>query len=370
MLALPPVGTSTPTSSKAQAVSADTSFEDLLGSALGAFLTADVPAEADASGEGLGAMLRGQAEMYPVRLSAAVVAAAAGEEETAESEGSSTVPVGRGSQDGEDADTLVEGEPDDGEPGAVRTAGGVTPAPEDGGGVAAGQRTGGVAGRDGEPAGPARPPAATGRESDAPTSGGGSRAVDAVDADVDAEDRAGDERTSTQPRVGARPARPGGAGEGGERAAARAEPVADQPGEQRGLATAKPDVATTEAVRTENPARAEPSSLLSRIVRIAERLEQAPPPRQMTIEIGELRLSVSLRGDNGVRVVAVGDPGQSLDGDWRRDLSDALAERGLDLDQSDHRGDPEGRRQPHQAGGQRQAATSRRPSMPDDALRL
>lgn len=77
------------------------------------------------------------------------------------------------------------------------------------------------------------------------------------------------------------------------------------------------------------PTRPAPSPLAERVAEIAQRLEQAPPPRRMTVEIGELRLTVSLRGD-GVHVAVTGTA--PADGpDWDRDLATALSARGFSL---------------------------------------
>lgn len=81
--------------------------------------------------------------------------------------------------------------------------------------------------------------------------------------------------------------------------------------------------------------RPEPSALVERIARIAEQLEHAPPPRQMTVEVGDLRLSVTLRSDGAVRVVFLGEQGQPLGAAWQRELADALADRGFDLARQD-----------------------------------
>lgn len=116
-------------------------------------------------------------------------------------------------------------------------------------------------------------------------------------------------------------------------------------------------------------ARPEPPALVERVARIAQQLEQTPPPRQMTVEVGELRLSVSLRGEGAVRVVVLGDQGQALGSDWGRDLADALAERGFDLEHPDGGGRHfESDDTPPRPDGGKSAATPVGTS--DDSLRL
>ena len=77
------------------------------------------------------------------------------------------------------------------------------------------------------------------------------------------------------------------------------------------------------------------SRMLTRILDAVEQLENAPPPRQLTLEVGELRLRLSLE-DGNVRMQLLGDQreaGQHL----LRDAETALRARGFDL-QGDDRG--------------------------------
>ena len=128
-------------------------------------------------------------------------------------------------------------------------------------------------------------------------------------------------------------------------------PRADRAGDAglRGLVTASEARASASGLLSQRAAdqtvRAEPSAMAARIAEVAEQLEKAGPPRRMTVEIGELRLSVSLRADSSVRVSVLSGqaPGEQA---WRDGLEEALAERGLLLaDDRGQRGQPDPRGQ-------------------------
>lgn len=88
-----------------------------------------------------------------------------------------------------------------------------------------------------------------------------------------------------------------------------------------------------------------PSVLAGKVAEAVALLEHAPPPRRMTVEIGDLQLSVSVRGE-AVRVTLL-DAAVQPTATWTRDLSEALAERGLSLAADrDARGSPHDRRPP------------------------
>ncbi len=74
------------------------------------------------------------------------------------------------------------------------------------------------------------------------------------------------------------------------------------------------------------------SAIVQRIVEAVEQLRNAPPPRQVTIELPDangLRLTIAMRGD-GVHVVARGDLAADL-GDLGQQLGESLRQRGMDL---------------------------------------
>ncbi len=71
------------------------------------------------------------------------------------------------------------------------------------------------------------------------------------------------------------------------------------------------------------------SSLATRIRDTVEQLRDAAPPRHVTLDLGDLRLSVSLRGST-VHVVFHGEAPPQTAG-WTQEVSTALADRGLQL---------------------------------------
>jgi len=80
---------------------------------------------------------------------------------------------------------------------------------------------------------------------------------------------------------------------------------------------------STDMARTVDPA------VLDRVLRAVEALEQAPPPRQMSIEVEGIRLTIGLQGDE-VRVVVRAGADQ-LGSGWDRELGGLLREQGFDL---------------------------------------
>jgi hypothetical protein len=78
------------------------------------------------------------------------------------------------------------------------------------------------------------------------------------------------------------------------------------------------------------------STTLTRLLDAIERLEQAPPPRQLTIELGEVRVRLALE-DGALRLQLLGD---QRDGDRAllREAAEALAARGFDLHPDDDGG--------------------------------
>jgi hypothetical protein len=78
------------------------------------------------------------------------------------------------------------------------------------------------------------------------------------------------------------------------------------------------------------------STTLTRLLDAIERLEQAPPPRQLTIELGEVRVRLALE-DGALRLQLLGD---QRDGDRAllREAVEALAARGFDLHPDDEGG--------------------------------
>lgn len=129
--------------------------------------------------------------------------------------------------------------------------------------------------------------------------------------------------------------------------------------------------ATTTAETSEAGTTA-PSSALRRVLDAIEHLENAPPPRQLAIEIDGVTLVVSMRGDT----VHVETPaGMDLGDAWHRDLARSLADRGLDLagrgSGEQGRGDAD-RRSPDVPGNDagRSRPRPQRTTTPDDHLRL
>ena len=72
-------------------------------------------------------------------------------------------------------------------------------------------------------------------------------------------------------------------------------------------------------------------ALAERVADIADRLENAPPPQRLTVELddlGGLRVTISLRGD----LVRVEVNGGTAPPQWQRDLATVLGQRGWSLD--------------------------------------
>lgn len=83
---------------------------------------------------------------------------------------------------------------------------------------------------------------------------------------------------------------------------------------------------------------------LQRIVDVASQLENAPPPRQLTLDLGEVRVRVSL-DDGGLRLTQLSG-NRDVGDDILREAAELLQERGFDLagdgEQSDARDDDSG----------------------------
>lgn len=91
-----------------------------------------------------------------------------------------------------------------------------------------------------------------------------------------------------------------------------------------GVTTASTDMG---GVPADGPATAD-LRLVERVMEAVELLENAPPPRRIRLEVGDLRLAVSLRAD-GVHVAIDGDAAPTRT--WQSDLSTALEARGMSL---------------------------------------
>lgn len=115
---------------------------------------------------------------------------------------------------------------------------------------------------------------------------------------------------------------------------------------------------------------------VERVMALIEQLQASPPPKTITVDLQELggaRVVVSLRGQS-VTVLPVGN--QTLDSGFTSDLSQGLAERGLNLagdGSTGHRGghahdDDPGRPQPHTRDGRGGVLGPRRAGSP--AIRL
>ena len=134
-----------------------------------------------------------------------------------------------------------------------------------------------------------------------------------------------------------------------------AEAVQPQGEAAPGSTTAPGSAAATE--------RAPQSQAAARVAQAVEALRDAPPPRRMVVDLGDVRLAVALRGDR-VQVTPLGESaGGQLSGSWQRDLSDALANRGFSLAEDGGRGDRRG--DGHGDGRRRQ--TPFRQGQPDRA---
>jgi hypothetical protein len=88
------------------------------------------------------------------------------------------------------------------------------------------------------------------------------------------------------------------------------------------------------------------STTLTRLLDAIERLEQAPPPRQLTVELGELRVRLALE-DGTLRIQLLGEA-RDADRELLREATDALAARGFDLDQR-HDGREQAAEEPQRA---------------------
>jgi hypothetical protein len=150
-----------------------------------------------------------------------------------------------------------------------------------------------------------------------------------------------------------------------------AEPVAPTPATTAAAATA--DVAAADAGTEPGSAVAR---MVARVMDALDLLQNAPPPRRMTVDLPDvdgLRLHVALRGTEvSVTVLAGGTQGDAAG--WGRDLTTALAARGFSLGGFDG-GAGEGRqRAPHEQPDEVPVPTATgrrpRPSSPDQGLRL
>lgn len=133
-------------------------------------------------------------------------------------------------------------------------------------------------------------------------------------------------------------------------------------------ATSDVDGAAPAASRPTEGPQPLPATVLDRVMRAVDALENAPPPKRVSFEVDGLRLTVSLRGDEVN--VAVRGGGDQLGAGWQRDLDSALRGRGLgladgqgsDADRGDGRRHPDDR-PPHRSSGRGPAF--RQPAAPD-----
>ncbi len=118
--------------------------------------------------------------------------------------------------------------------------------------------------------------------------------------------------------------------------------------------------------------------IMSRVLDALDVLENAPPPRRMTVDIGDpsgTRLQVALRGSEVHVSVLGGGPEPQLTG-WSKDLSAALEARGFSLGNSDaghgQRRDQDGTAPDDQspATPSPSGASPTAPVTPDTGLRL
>jgi hypothetical protein len=161
--------------------------------------------------------------------------------------------------------------------------------------------------------------------------------VDEVDPDatLEGDDAEAELRTAVrEPRTGA-----SASGESlsrvvrGERLGVEA-PLTTTPTEA--TATPRSEVSETGAMR---PSAA--AATLERVLEAAARLDRMPPPRQLTLEVGEARVRLGIE-DGVLRVQLVGES-QPEDRDLLRDVTAELRARGFDLGHGGGRGDGDGR---------------------------
>jgi hypothetical protein len=157
-----------------------------------------------------------------------------------------------------------------------------------------------------------------------------------------------DRSADTDPAAGEEPEVAFGPGRSAEAPAATRRP----PASERAQAVAAPNAAVHRAEAASAdvqaaplagpapaaPAAPAPAGLVNRVLEAIEQLEHRPPPRRMVVEVGDMRLTVALRGDE-VRLSVVGArSGSELSAEWARDISQALASRGFNLSQGDREG--------------------------------
>jgi hypothetical protein len=120
-------------------------------------------------------------------------------------------------------------------------------------------------------------------------------------------------------------------------------PVAGEDGDpdvRTSLRSSRVDVAVTATPTTEGTTRSAEvrdtgalrpgtPAVVDRILEAASRLEHLPPPRHLVLEVGELRVRLSL-DDAGLRLQLL-DDAQAADQDLLREASDELRSRGFDL---------------------------------------
>lgn len=121
-----------------------------------------------------------------------------------------------------------------------------------------------------------------------------------------------------------------------------------------------PPVATADRA---TPRAVDLPSSIQRVLDAVELLENAPPPRHLTLELGEVRIRVAVE-DGQVRLSLLGDA--SPEGsELLEDAFAALAERGFDLEGDDHADEA-----PNDDGQDPVAPATRRETRPTAGLRL
>ena len=123
---------------------------------------------------------------------------------------------------------------------------------------------------------------------------------------------------------------------------------------------ASPGVPATPDAPTTGPVRSGMAATIERLVEASTRLEQLAPPRQLVMELGDMRVRLRL-DEAGLRLQVLGDQ-TTVDRELLREASDELRSRGFDL-----AGGGGGEEEPGQGGGQ-QFARETPPSASDQAL--
>ena len=115
-----------------------------------------------------------------------------------------------------------------------------------------------------------------------------------------------------------------------------------------------------QAAQAASSARSAGATMVERILEAATRLENQPPPRTLTLELGDARVRLSM-ADGTLRLSLLGEPGAE-DRDLLQDASEQLRNRGFDLGDGRDESESGGEHAGASASGQRRGATSAAPT--------